>query len=440
MIFGTSPDYVARIFVNYIHDTFFIIDKKFMGAACLENLDRQHHIFVDLEIAEKCLSEIVWYLNSRNINPAGIGCFDCESLINASKLAVKLNLPFPSVKSIACARNKFGSKEIWKNNNITCPDALIADSIEQTVKFFKDVGKPVVIKPLSASGSELTFYCENENEVADAVNVISGQLAIRRSDPFYKKLPGMEKGLSFDPSTHWVVEEYIHGTEFSCDFVLKKDELTIVRLTEKVKDMDQTFGSVLAYCIPAGLPDDFSRAELALIFKMAVNSLGFDQGWFMVDFIINEKRPYIIEVTPRPGGDSIPDLLEAAAGEDILGVYLDFASGRINDINPIQYNSTPVASLNIYAPKAGIITALDCSGIIDLQWVKKIYISKSINDRVVLPPHDYDSRKIGHCIVDSKGPEDLKKKQQIVMERIKLVIRDLEAEPFIQTAAGGAIT
>ena len=434
LVFGTTPDYVKRISLNYLHDTFFIIDKKFLGDACLENLDRQNLLFADFDYSEKCLSEIVWYLSSRNINPAGVGCFDCESLINASRLAAKLNLFFPSVESISKARNKFESKEIWKTNNIKCPNALITDSIEQTMKFFKELGgDPAVIKPMSASGSELVFYCENEDDVADSVEEISWQLALRKTGPFYRKLPGAEEVPSFDPSTHWVVEEYIHGTEFSCDFVLKDDELTVIRLTEKVKDMEQTFGSMLAYCIPATLPVEFSTSELALIFKSAVKSLGFNHGWFMVDFIINEKGPFIIEVTPRPGGDSIPDLVESATGEDILGVYLDLISGRIHDINPIQYSSTPLASMNIFAPKAGIITELDCSDFIDLQWIKNIYISKSVNDMIILPPHDYDSRKIGYFIVESKGPEDLRQKQKILMEKINLTIADLKVDSYSET-------
>lgn len=435
LVFGTTPDYIKRISIACLHDTLFIIDKKFMGSLYLENLDRQGLIFVDLDNSEKCLSEIVWHLNSRDINPSGIGCFDCEALIDASRLALKLNLPFPSVESITRARSKFESKKIWKTDDIRCPGALIADSHEQTLRYFQDMEGPVVIKPLSASGSELVFFCENETEIADAVDVISGQLAIRKSGPFYKKFPRVKETLFFDPSTHWVIEEYIHGTEFSCDFVLKDDELTIVRLTEKVKDMDQTFGSVLAYCIPANLPNDFSTGELVLFFKRAVKSLGFDHGWFMVDFIINEKGPCLIEVTPRPGGDSIPDLIEAATGKDILGIYLDFVSGRNNDINPIQYSSTPMASLNIFAPKSGIITELDFSDLINLHWLKKIYISKKINDRIVMPPHDYDSRKIGHCIVESKGPGDLKQKQHIIMEKINLTITDLEANPLVEAEA-----
>ncbi len=386
-------------------------------------LDRESLFFSDLDKPEIFLEDVVNFLKSKDIYPSGVGCFDCESLANASKLAAKLELPFPNVEAISKARNKFESKRIWTEKGIRCPIVSVAGDMKETLAFFNKVRKSVVIKPVSASGSELTFFCKNEKEISETVNIVTEQLLMRKSSPFFRKLPEVKGTRSVDPSAQWIVEEYISGTEFSCDFVLSENRVDIIRLTEKVKDDEQTFGSILAYCIPADLPEGFSLDEFASILNRAALSLGFNHGWFMVDFIICDNAPYLIEVTPRPGGDSIPDLYQTATGEDILGTYLDYISGRIEVIKPIEYRSKSLASINIYANDEGVITELDCSVIKDLPWVRKTFISKSINDIIILPPSDYDSRKIGHCIVHSKGFKDLKEKQQILLEMIGLSIK-----------------
>jgi hypothetical protein len=76
-----------------------------------------------------------------------------------------------------------------------------------------------------------------------------------------------------------------------------------------VKATDKPFGSVLAYTFPPLYPESFRKERLLDILKTAVRSLGFDRGFFMADYVLREGFPVLIELTPRPGGDSIPDLV-----------------------------------------------------------------------------------------------------------------------------------
>ena len=432
LIFGTSPDYVKRISAKYENDVLFIMDKNFQENDYIKDVDKGSLFFTDLDDFEKQIGSVVRYLFSKNIQPSGIACFDCESLINASRLAVKLDLPFPPVDGISKTRNKQQSKGIWEDHNIDCPKASIARNLKETMSFFQKLDNPVVVKPVSSSGSELTFYCRDKKQVADAVGIITQQLANRNSNPFFKKLPHEKGAKPVDPLTHWVVEEFIPGKEYSCDFIFREGEISVIRLTEKIRDYEQTFGSIMAYCIPANFPDGFSRKGFISTLKKAVSSLEITYGWFMADFIVNGNTPYILEITPRPGGDSIPDLIETATGKDILGMYLDFMSGRIKDIQPIEYNSKSLVSLNIYSPGPGIITELDFSSIETLPWVKKIYILRKIGDRIILPPLNYDNRTIGHAIIISSNRYDLKEKQRFLLGKIKLNLKEHEENPFIE--------
>jgi hypothetical protein len=141
--------------------------------------------------------------------------------------------------------------------------------------------------------------------------------------------------------------------------------------------------------------------------KKATNSLGFDWGYFMVDYILHQGTPILIEMTPRPGGDSIPELVSAASGVDTLALYLDFVQGRFKEPEELNLSPESFASLNFFAPMEGKIQVLDGGKVRACPHVKKLLFKKNTGDRVILPPKDYDNRLLGYCIIEAKPGLDL---------------------------------
>jgi len=126
-----------------------------------------------------------------------------------------------------------------------------------------------------------------------------------------------------------------------------------------------------------------------------------------VDYILHQGTPILIEMTPRPGGDSIPELVSAATGLDTLALYLDFVQGRFQEPKPLSLPPESFASLNFFAPREGRIEALDGGKVQASPHVKKLFFKKRIGDRVILPPKDYDNRLLGYCIIEAKPGLDL---------------------------------
>jgi hypothetical protein len=174
-----------------------------------------------------------------------------------------------------------------------------------------------------------------------------------------------------------------------------------------VKARGQTFGSVLAYVFPAHYPKGFSFQGLCELLKRAAYSLGFSWGHFMADFIVCDGEVVILEITPRPGGDSIPDLVWLATGKDLLGLHLDFVSGRHQRGDGIPSPSGSFASINLYAPQNGIIRHLDPSPLLGLLGVRAFFPKKVVGDRIILPPESYDHRLLGYCVVSLEEGMDV---------------------------------
>lgn len=408
LVVGTTPDYVLKINRKYPEDSLFIIDSCFKGDPLLRTIEKSTLLFASFENFEETLQSVCRYLFVKKLSPRGVACFDCESLITASKLALHLRLPFPAPETVARTRNKFESRRIWKDAGLPTPRAALTSELEKTLEFFRYVRKDIVLKPVSGSGSELLFHCKDEEEIVKSVRVMKEELPKRRLKPLFKKISANSGSRPIDPCSSWIVEEFISGSEFSCDFILQDGQTVILRETGKVKAPEQTFGSILAYTFPPLYPEGFVLRDLHNVLKDASTSLGFTWGYFMADFIITGGgKPVIIELTPRPGGDSIPTLVEIATGNDLLGIYLDIISGKPHPLETTEMPPESFASINLYAPGEGLITRLDPSLILSFPWVKAVFLKKEEGDRIILPPDDYDSRLLGHCIISSESGSNL---------------------------------
>ncbi|MDO9529692.1 MAG: ATP-grasp domain-containing protein [Syntrophales bacterium] len=408
LVVGTTPDYVLKIHRKYPEDTVFIADTSFQTDSLLRTIEESALLFASLENFAETLQSVCQYLSINKLSPRGIACFDCESLIAASKLALHLKVPFPAPHAVAKTRNKFESRRIWKDAGLPSPHAALASELEETLEFFHCIKKDIVLKPVSGSGGELLFHCKDEEEIIRAVRAMKEELPKRRLKPLFRAI-SVNSGVNLiDPCSSWIVEEFISGPEFSCDFILRNGQTVILRETGKVKAPDQTFGSILAYTFPPLYPEGFVLKDLHNMLKDASTSLGFTWGYFMADFIITDSgHPVIIELTPRPGGDSIPDLVEIATGNDLLGTYLDIVSGKYSPLETSDMPPESFASINLYAPGEGVITCLDPSRILSLPWVKAVFLKKKVGDKIILPPDDYDNRLLGYCVISPESGSNL---------------------------------
>ena len=99
----------------------------------------------------------------------------------------------------------------------------------------------------------------------------------------------------------------------------------------------------------------------------------------------------------------------------------------------------PYASLNLYLNREGVISQIDIQDTEDIPWAKKIIISCKVGDRVILPPVDYDSRKMGCCIMQMESQDDLDAKREFLREKIIVSISsDRNNKPISKKIAGVA--
>jgi biotin carboxylase len=361
------------------------------------------------------------HLARRRMTLAGIVCYDCEFMSAAAVLGGHFRMPYPSPETIANCRDKRRCKEIWSASGIPCPRSATFSTPGEAAAFFRSSGGPVVLKPLTGSGGEWVFRCDTEKDCGEKAGLILDNIGRYGDRRMYRDETGAAAGSG--APVRAAAEEHVSGTEYSCDLLVDGADTRMIRLARKIPAPGRSFGATLAYELPGALPEALTPSELTGILGKAAAALGIERAICMVDFILRDGTPLLIEMTPRPGGDCLPFLIRQSSGFDILQASLDLALGRTVRI-PEATRWEHLLGLRLFADRPGIVAALDIRLLERDPRVREVCVNRRPGHRVVLPPDDYDSRVVGHAVF---APEHMRDAETECSDLSKLLRIEWEA-------------
>ncbi|MGE0084461.1 MAG: acetyl-CoA carboxylase biotin carboxylase subunit family protein [Desulfococcaceae bacterium] len=393
LVVGTTSDYIEHIRRNFPGRAVFVTDPAERSRAKESCPNPEEEILCQLENPFPVINALRTHLKTWGIQANGVACFDCESLELAATLAGELNLPFPSVSSIRNCRNKFLAGRLWEKAGFPCPEAVAVNSLTDALGFMDRVQAPIILKPMTGSGSELVFQCRDESECFKAFSLLQTRLSRHENIRMYQ---------AGNSGREFIAERFVQGDEYSCDFILADEKAEIIRIARKIPDPDGLPGTTLTYVLPVSLPE--GSPEPGHILCKAAHALGLKHTVCMADFILENGIPRLLEMAPRPGGDCIPRIIEKSSGLDMIGLALDFAEGKPLNL-PSQWEK--LAGARLFAKDSGFIRHLDDSRIRADSRVLESHLKVCTGHQVTLPPDDYDSRILGHVIFRPSQPENM---------------------------------
>lgn len=402
IVVGTTTDYIDLINRGFPGRAVFVTDPRERARGFEPPPGEAGEVLCELSRHRHVVGELSKHLRRWNQEAVGVACFDCETLALAAAVAKAVAVPFPSLEAIMVARSKFVSKQLWREAGLPCPEMALINNEADAVRFMKALGRPAVLKPLTGSGSELVFLCHTSSDCRQAVAMSLARLAGHPNTRMYASPPADAP----DPRRTLVMEEFVAGDEYSCDFILDDDRLEIIRLARKIPAEGHPMGTIAAYLLPAELPSDVDRHGFRDQLRDAARAMGLTRSICMLDFIIRDGRALMLELTPRIGGDCLPFLIKQSCGLDMLGLALDFAEGRPVVIPPPD-RWRRLVGVRLFAKAPGVITNFDDSELRRDSRVKETYLKRRPGHRVVLPPDDYDSRLLGHVIFEPPSEVDI---------------------------------
>lgn len=412
LVVGTTEDYVAWLREAASGEAIFLVDEEGRSKRAPSLTPSGDEIITDLNTFQGVWNALNGYLSQRRYALQGIVCFDCEYMALTARLATRIGLSYPPLEAILNCRDKFLSKSIWQRKGVPCPEASQVSTLEEALRFFSKVKAPSVLKPLTGSGSELVFFLKSEGEVREGFHKVKEGLEKRAGSAMYGEYR----------SPIMVMERFMEGEEYSCDFMIEKDRVDILRLARKRPYPHGPFGTTWAYLLldPSSL--DSGRVSLGEIMRRAASALGIGRAICMADFIMKDGVPHLLEMTPRPGGDCLPHLLKAFFGFDMLKLALDFSTSKPllekTDLGAMMKN--PVAGVRIFADKKGTLKKVHTERLVEAFSVADVYLKYPEGHLITLPPEDYDSWILGHVAIHLDPAKDLLNQLLEIKNRIRV--------------------
>lgn len=250
-----------------------------------------------------------------------------KPLVMMARVAEKFGFPFFSIDTAVWSTDKFQMKQRFQEYGIPCAKGKLISSAYEV----RDMEYPIIVKPRDNSGSRGVKLCRNKQE-----------LEISISEAF---------GVSHMDTV--LVEEFIEGREFSVESLHYNDMNEVIQFTEK-RTTDFPYNVELGHKQPANLKE-CEREQIRSIISRMAECMHFKNCASHTELKINSKGIFVIETSPRLGGDYITSILTPLSTginmEDQLlriaiGKSVDIKTGRMEKASAVCFLSLPYGNVS----------------------------------------------------------------------------------------------
>ena len=318
----------------------------------------------------------------------------------ASFVAEALGLPAPPAQASRIVVNKAHFRRFQHDHGEPCPDFLVGDG-QLDIADVRFAEGPWIVKPDASSGSKGVFIVRSRQELRD-------------------RLP---QALEFSRGAQVLAERYIEGHQGTCEGVLAGGRIATAWLLDR-QTAPPPYAATHGHFVPSSLDPATQAAVLARI-ESVWRKLGVRSGLFDCDFVISNGVVYVLELSPRLGGNSIARLLQFATGFDPLEYIVRFAC---NDLPPLPEPRAPrtCAITLLGASQRGQLRydAVQAERLRAEPWVAWLEIDLPAGARV--EPFINGRNRAGEAMVTADNREQLRLRVTELKSRLAL---DAEPDP-----------
>ena len=274
---------------------------------------------------------------ARELQIDGVMSFACDpGVVTAAYVAEKLGLPYPaSYESTCILQDKGRFRAFLRDNGFTVPWARRYTDKQAALADAKSFTWPCIVKPVDCAGSK----------------------GVKRVDSSFELEAAIDYALDFSHSGAFIIEQFItqRGYSSDTDCFVKDGKLCYCSFDEQRFDREaENPYTPAAYSWPSSIPQEI-QAELKSELQRLMTLLGITTGVFNIETRQGtDGRAYIMECTPRGGGNRLSEVLEMATGTKLVQNAVRAAVGL-----PVDDMSDPVykghwAEIILHGRQAGI--------------------------------------------------------------------------------------
>ena len=271
-----------------------------------------------------------------------------KPLVMMARIAVKYGFPFYSVETAQWSTDKFQMKQRFIEGDVPHARGVLlrASDISHLPLAVSNQKEPI------ANGQQPTASCQkliaNGQELYFPVIIKprdnSGSRGVKLCRTMEELQASMSEALQVSKLDTVLVEEFIEGPEYSIEslhYTANGQEPTakVIQFTEK-KTTEFPYNVELGHIQPANISEENQQKIREIISKIG-KALSFVNCPSHTELKINERGIFVIETSPRLGGDYITSTLTPlSSGVNLEDELLRIALGEEVDPQPkpVQYS------------------------------------------------------------------------------------------------------
>lgn len=341
---------------------------------------------------------------ARSLHIDGIMSFACDpGVTTAAYVAEQMGLPnVGPYESVCILQNKAKFRKFLTEHNFNVPLAKGYNNIDDALRDKNEFNWPVIVKPTDSAGSKGVTKVESPDDLRKSI----------------------EYALKFSHCKEFIIEDFIINNGFSSDtdsFSVDGKLKFVSFNCQRFDDSAENPYTPAAYTWPSSMSNEHQE-ELKDEIQRLICLLGLKTAIYNIETreSINGKA-YIMELSPRGGGNRLSECLRYATGVDMITNMVKYSVGMsIEKIEQQPYNGC-WAEIVLHSDKTGVFNYIWISDEIKENIVEKdIWVVKGAK----IGGFSSANEAIGTLILKFANPNRMNEVLSNQNQYVKIILED----------------
>lgn len=271
----------------------------------------------------------------------------------AAYVSEKMGLPSAGpYESVKILQNKHLFREFLEKNNFNVPKARSYSNIDEAIEDFDYFDLPVMVKPVDSAGSK----------------------GVTKVSKIEELKPALSHAKESSKSGLIIIEDYLEskGCPSDSDCFSVNGKFDIITFSNQRFDSNSPNPyTPSAYSWPSSISNK-NKAELKSELQRLIELLDMKSSIYNIEVReATDGKAYIMEVSPRGGGNRLSEVIHYATGLDLISYSIKAALGEnIENIPELTYDGN-WAEVILYSNIEGSFAELEISPTIEKYIVEK---------------------------------------------------------------------
>jgi hypothetical protein len=276
----------------------------------------------------------------------GVLTFAESAIIATAAVADALGLPGIGIPAARASRNKLLMHEAHKRAGAPHARFRYAPTLAAGLNAASDFGYPVVVKPALGAASNFVFRADTPADFRRCY------IAAASGAPTMAWTQMEADGVDLGPPG-LLVESFLDGSEHLVEAFAWDGEVHLGSIVDRAANDLETFEDNTH-----GAPTGLGAEQIAMVraaLTAATAGQGLRRSALHAEVRFHQGRPYVLEVTPRPGGGGLEHMARVSAAYQPILTHVEISRGRRPPFGDYAPTAIYTATRALLCP-AGLVT------------------------------------------------------------------------------------